>query len=162
MSKKIDAVSRPGADFFLQPATARQRQYEALRASFLERLPAKVVAERFEMTPGHVNVLKHRFRKGLLDFAFRPSELPGARRGTPSAVRDRIAELRRDRNLSAGQIAEIVEEEGTDVSVRTVERVLREAGFPKLPRRTRLLIVRNTVEDEHRNQWNMNTEIRAC
>ena len=62
------------------------------------------------------------------------------RRGTPAGVRSRIVELRQLRELSAGQIAEILEDEGTELSVRTVERILREAGFPRLPRRTRLLI----------------------
>ena len=92
------------------------------------------------MTPGHVHVLKHRFRNGLLHFTFRPSDVPGARRGTPAKIRSRIVELRRLRELSAGQIAEILEDEGAELSVRTVERILREAGFPRLPRRTRLLI----------------------
>jgi DNA-binding transcriptional ArsR family regulator len=127
-------------DYFRHPRDPGQRQYEALRASFVERLSARVVGQRFEMTPGYVHVLKHRFRRGLLHFAFRPSDVPGVRRGTPAPIRTRIVELRRLRELSAGQIAEILEEEGTDLSVRTVERILREAGLARLPRRTRLLI----------------------
>lgn len=127
-------------DFFRHPKDPGQLQYEALRASFLERLPAHGVAERFQMTPGYVHVLRHRFRRGLLSFTFRPADVPGTRRGTPTGIRARIIELRRQRELSAGQIAEIIEDEGTDISVRTVERIVREAGFPKLPRRTRLLI----------------------
>ena len=34
-------------NFFLQPQNEWQRRYEALRASFVDRLPAKVVADRF-------------------------------------------------------------------------------------------------------------------
>ncbi len=127
-------------DYFRHPRDPGQRQYEALRASFLDRLSARAVAQRFQMTPGYVHVLRHRFSRGLLHFTFRPSDVPGARRGTPAGVRSRIVELRQLRELSAGQIAEILEDEGTDLSVRTVERILREAGFPRLPRRTRLLI----------------------
>lgn len=127
-------------DYFRHPRDPGQRQYEALRASFLERLPAQVVGQRFEMTPGYIHVLRHRFSRGLLHFMFRPSDVPGARRGTPAGVRSRIVELRKLRELSGGQIAEILEDEGIDLSVRTVERILREAGFPRLPRRTRLLI----------------------
>ena len=126
--------------YFRHPRDPGQRQYEALRASFLERLSARTVSQRLEMTPGYIHVLKHRFRRGLLHFTFRPSDVPGARRGTPAKSRSRIVELRRLRDLSAGQIAEILEDEGVDLSVRTVERILREAGFPRLPRRTRLLI----------------------
>jgi transposase len=137
--------------YFRHPQDPGQRQYEALRASFLERLSARGVAERFAISPGHVHVLRHRFRRGLLRFTFRMADIPGARRGTPADIRVRIIELRRERNLSAGEIAEIVEDEGTDISVRTVERILTEAGFPKLARRTRLLIgetrARTTVPD---------------
>ena len=126
--------------FFRHPRTVGQIQYEVLRASFLERLPAATVAGRFHVTPGHVHLLRHRFRRGLIRFTFRPSDFPGGRRGTPANVRARIAELRRQHNLSAGQIADILDDEDIDVSVRTVARILREAGFPKLPRRARLLI----------------------
>lgn len=127
-------------NYFRHPTDPGQLQYEALRACFLERLSAPVVGRRFQMTPGYIHVLKHRFRRGLLRFTFRPADVPGARRGTPADVRARIVELRRAHELSAGQIAEILEDEGSDLSVRTVERILREAGFPRLPRRTRLLI----------------------
>ena len=117
-------------DYFRHPRDQGQRQYEALRASFLERLSARAVGQRFEMTPGYVHVLKHRFRHGLLHFTFRPTDVPGARRGTPAKIRTRIVELRRLRELSAGQIAEILEDEGSELSVRTVERILREAACP--------------------------------
>lgn len=128
------------ARYFRHPQDPGQRQYETLRASFLERLAAPIVAQRFQMTPGYVRLLRYRFSHGLLSFTFRPSDVPGARRGTPADVRARIVELRRAHSISAGQIAEIIEDEGADLSVRTVERILREAGFPKLPRRTRLVI----------------------
>ena len=127
-------------EYFRHPAEPGQRHYEALRASFLERLSARGVAARFALSPGYVHLLRHRFRRGLVRFTFRPADLPDARRGTPAGVRARVVEVRRHRELSAGQIAEILEDEGTDLSVRTVERILREAGFPRLPRRTRLRI----------------------
>ncbi|MGH2359251.1 MAG: transposase [bacterium] len=128
------------ADYFLHPRDPGQRQYEALRASLLDRLSARAVGQRFDLTPGYVHVLKHRFRNGLLHFTFRPSDVPGVRRGTPAKIRARIVELRRLRELSAAQIAEILDDEEAELSVRTVERILQEAGFPRLPRRTRLLI----------------------
>lgn len=128
--------------FFRHPASDGQRQYEVLRASFLERLSAPIVAQRFQLTPGNVRVLRHRFKKGLLTFSFRSSDVPGARRGTPDDVRSRIVEMRREHGISAGQIAEILDNEEVELSVRTVERILREAGLPRLPRRTQLAIGR--------------------
>ena len=50
------------ARFFLEPHLPKQRQYEALRAYFVEECPAKVVAERFSYTPGAFHVLCHQFR----------------------------------------------------------------------------------------------------
>ena len=51
MSKGKDATSRPGADFFRQPQTVTQRQYEALRAYLLEGCSAEQVAKRFGYAP---------------------------------------------------------------------------------------------------------------
>ena len=56
------------ATYFTSPATEWQRRYEALRASMVERLPDKAVANRFGYTPGYLRVLRHQFRHGLLDF----------------------------------------------------------------------------------------------
>ena len=47
------------AGFFLQPANATQRQYEALRAYFVEGLPSGEVARRFGYSPGSFRVLCH-------------------------------------------------------------------------------------------------------
>src|SRR5881296_1311901 len=44
------------ATFFLQPASAAQRQYEALRAFFLDGFPSQDVAQRFGYTPGSFRV----------------------------------------------------------------------------------------------------------
>ena len=38
--------------FFAEPSTTRQRQYEALRAFYLERLPSAEVARRFGYSAG--------------------------------------------------------------------------------------------------------------
>ena len=37
---------------FLEPRNTTHRQYEALRAYFVERLPSQQVAARFSYTPG--------------------------------------------------------------------------------------------------------------
>lgn len=129
------------ASFFSHPVHDWQRRYEALRASFLERLPASVVADRFGYSPGYVNLLRHQFIHGKIDFSEPVPEGKARRRKVTSEVRRRIKQWR-ERRLSAGQIAELLSEDGTDLSVRTVERVLAEEGFGKLPRRTRLKIGR--------------------
>lgn len=125
--------------FFTRPAHDWQRRYEALRASFVERLPARVVADRFNYSLEYVNLLRHMFRHGKIDFSEPVPEGKANRRSVSAKVRQQIRDWR-EKNLSAAEIAECLSEEGTEISIRTVERVLREEGFSKLPRRTRLKI----------------------
>jgi hypothetical protein len=49
------------ARFFLEPVQARHRQYEALRAYFVEHRPSVDVARTFGYTPGSFRVLCHHF-----------------------------------------------------------------------------------------------------
>ena len=66
-----------------------------------------------------------------------------ARRRRVSAETRRKIRSWRERRLCAAEITEsVLLEDGVDISVRTVERVLAEEGFEKLPRRTRLKIGR--------------------
>lgn len=138
------------ASFFTRPRLAWQRRYEALRASFVERLPARVVAERFGLTPAYVRLLRHQFLHGRLDFDEPVPAGRTSRRRVDAAVRRQVIEWRQHQ-LSAGDIVELLHEAGTEISIRTIERVLAEEGFPKLPRRTRLklgLTVKGAVVPE--------------
>ncbi len=125
------------AKFFTHPVHDWQRRYEAIRASFVERLPARMVAERFGYSQNYVLLLRHLFMHGKIDFSEPVPEGKLARRRVSSVVRGKIRTWR-EHNLSAGEITECLSEDGIEISVRTVERVLREEGFPKLPRRSHL------------------------
>ena len=127
------------ASFFIHPDLDWQKRYEALRASFVERLPAKDVADRFGFTPGYIRLLCHQFRTGKIDFSEPVPEGKTKRRRVTSEVRKKIISWREQR-LSAGDITELLNEDGIEISIRTVERILAEEGFAKLPRRTRLKI----------------------
>jgi len=125
------------ATFFTRPKLDWQRRYEALRASFVDRLPAKVVADRYGYQAGYVRLMRHQFKLGQLDFSEPVAEGKSKRRGISKEVRDKIRQYR-EQELSVGQITELLSEDGFDLSIRTVARVLAEEGFSKLPRRTRL------------------------
>jgi hypothetical protein len=127
------------ATFFTRPRAAWQQRYEALRASFVDRLPAAAVADRFGYKPGYVRLLRHTFRLGKFDFHEPPQEGKAARYRVPHAVREKIR-MWREQRLSAGEIAQLLSQDNIEISVRTVERVLAEEGFEKLPRRTQLKI----------------------
>ena len=127
--------------FFTRPVSDWQRRYEALRASHVDRLPARVVAGRFGYSESYVHFLRHRFKTGKIVFAEPVPEGRARRRRVTSEARRKIRQWR-ERRLSAGEIAQLLLEEGLEISVSTVERVLAEEGFPKLPRRTGLKIGR--------------------
>jgi hypothetical protein len=129
------------ANFFTKPIDKWQRKYEALRASFVDRLPDHIVAERFGFSVGHLRVLRHQFRHEKIDFSDAVAEGSRPRRRVDAATRQKIVEWRQ-RELSAGDIAQLLNQEAIDISVRTIERILAEEGFKKLPRRTQLKIGR--------------------
>jgi transposase len=124
-------------NFFFHPVHEWQRRYEALRASFVDRLPARVVAERFGYSVAYINLLRHLFAHEKIDLCEPLPEGKRRRHRIDATTRSKICNWREHR-LSAGEITGLLSEEGVEVSVRTVERVLAEEGYSRLPRRTRL------------------------
>jgi len=127
--------------FFLHPLHEWQRRYEALRASFVERLPARVVADRFGYSVTYINLLRHLFAHEKIDFSEPVPEGKTRRHRIDANTKAKICNWREQR-LSAGEITQLLSEEGVEVSVRTIERVLAEEGYPRLPRRIRLKLGR--------------------
>lgn len=124
---------------FLEPVNATHRQYEALRAYFIEGLPSRQVAERFGYTPGSFRVLCSQFRADPRRAFF----LPERARAAPVApapptktarLRERVIALRKQ-NLSVHDIAAVLAEAGEALSAPAVWAICKEAGFARLPRR---------------------------
>jgi hypothetical protein len=119
---------------FLEPANSTHRQYEALRAFFVDGLPSAEVAARFGYTPGSFRVLVHQFRNQ----PGRDFFLPTARQGRPPGKRTRLREqviTPRKLNLSVHDISRALDREGAALSPAAVALILKEEGFAKLPRR---------------------------
>ena len=123
--------------YFLYPVHEWQKRYETLRASFVDRLPAKAVAARFGYSQSYVNLMRHQFIHGKIDFSEPVPEGKIKRRKVNAVTRLKICSFREHR-LSAGEIVQLLSEEGTEISIRTVERILAEEGYPRLPRRSHL------------------------
>jgi hypothetical protein len=124
------------ADFFLSSEQPLQRQYEALRAFFVEELPSAEAAQRFRYSPGAFRVLCHQFRH---DPEKRSAFFRQPQRGPRSApARDRVRESAvalRKRNLSVYDIQRGLAQAGQHISVNALTVLLREEGFVRLPRR---------------------------
>jgi hypothetical protein len=122
------------ARFFLEPANPTHRQYEALRAYFVEDLPSVEVARRFGYSPGSFRVLTHQFRQNPdRPFFLPPQKGPQA---SPKAdrLRDKVVALRKQ-NLSIYDISRVLEESGQRASAVAVSLILKDEGFARLPRR---------------------------
>lgn len=120
--------------FFLEPASARHRQYEALRAYFLEQRPSREVARAFGYSPGAFQVLCHHFRREPEPLFFVTPKRGPREQPKKSAARDLIVELRKS-NYSVYEISESLKERGQPLSATAVREVLKVEGFAPLPRR---------------------------
>jgi hypothetical protein len=119
---------------FLEPSNAIHRQYEALRAYFVEGRPSHEAAARFGYTPGSFRILCHQFRQDPT----RPFFVPSRKGPRPTPTRDRIHDTivtLRKQNLSIYDISKVLTEQGTRRSPAAVSLILTEEGFAKLPRR---------------------------
>ena len=122
------------ARFFLEPSNSTHRQYEALRAYFLEGLSSKEVARRFGYTEGSFRVLAHQFRQNPYRQFFLPPSKGPHKAPKKDKVRDQVIALRKQ-NLSIYEISKVLEAKGRKVSPVSVSLILKEEGFARLPRR---------------------------
>ena len=128
-------ITNPENAFFLQPNHPRHRQYEALRAYFVEDLPSREVARRFGYQPGSFRILVFRFRHEMDREFFRDVVRGPQTQPKKDAVRERIVALRKE-NLSVYDIRDKLEQAGPHtLSVTAIQEVLRSEGFARLPRR---------------------------
>ena len=123
---------------FLEPRNATHRQYEALRAFFVEGLSSAEAAAKFGYSYGSFRVLCHEFRKDLEREFFLPE---GRRRATnpqalaeSASVREQIIAMRKQ-NLSIYDISGSLAERGQRRSSVAIWKILDEEGFARLPRR---------------------------
>src|SRR6266571_1435370 len=130
LKKRLTSIARA----FLEPKNPTHRQYEALRAFFVEGLPSAEAARRFGYSPGSFRVLCHEFRQDpdrqFFLSSHRTPQTPKADR-----IRDQVVALRRQ-NLSIYDISQALAEKGDRRSPAGVSLILREEGLPRLQRRT--------------------------
>src|SRR5262245_12215049 len=124
----------PLAKHFLEPANATHRQYEALRAYFVDGLPGPEVAQRFGYTHGSFRVLAHQFRKDPDRLFFLNPDKGPQVDPKKQALRQSVIAMRKQ-NLSIHDISRSLAADGHPVSPVTVDQILKEEGFARLPRR---------------------------
>ncbi len=135
MSSNLNELTKEKA-FFLIPEKPLHRQYEALRAYFVDGLPSKVVAEKFGYSWGAFRVLCSKFRAdpNWQDKFFKDVERGPRVASKRDPVRELVVSLRK-KNLSVYDIQRELAERGSHISINTLSILLREEGFARLPRR---------------------------
>jgi hypothetical protein len=125
---------RSGAEYFLRPAGASQRRYEALRAYFVDGMPAAEVADRFGYSTASVHQMATLLRRGKMNLFTDPRPGPKGPRKATGALRAKVLALRAAGH-SVTEIAAALTAEGLPVSAQTAWQILDAEGIPRLPRR---------------------------
>lgn len=126
----------PEEQFFRVPEKPLHRQYEALRAYFVEGLSTSEVARQFGYTPGSFRVLCQQFRHDThkQERFFRDTQRGPQASAGRDPLREQVVALRKQ-NYSVYEIQAELKARGHQVSINTLSLLLREEGFARLPRR---------------------------
>jgi hypothetical protein len=119
---------------FIEPSNSTHRQYEALRAYFIDGLPSTEVAARFGYSPGSFRVLCHQLRQNPHRRFFLPPQKGPHRAPKKENLREKVVALRKQ-NLSIYDINEALSSGGKRLSPAAISIILKEEGFARLPRR---------------------------
>jgi hypothetical protein len=122
------------AQVFLSPTNSTHRQYEALRAYFVEGVPSQEAARRFGYSAGSFRVLTHEFRHNPHRLFFTPPAKGPRPKPKTDHWRAKIIEARK-RNLSVYDISRDLQRQGHRLSPVSIAHILKEEGFARLPRR---------------------------
>jgi transposase len=125
---------RPGAEFFLAPSGSAQRRYEALRAYFVQDMPAAQVADRYGYSTASVHQMATLLRGGRMRLFADTRPGPKGPRKATGELRAKVLTLRAG-DHSISEIAAALTEQGLPVSAQTVWAILDSEGLPRLPRR---------------------------
>jgi hypothetical protein len=120
--------------FFLEPKPPKQRQYEALRAFYVEGRPSQEVARAFGYSTGAFRVLCHAFIRHPDPVFFAVPRRGPRSQPKKSAARALIIALRKQ-NHSVYEISQTLKDKKLPLSPTGVREVLRAEGFAPLPRR---------------------------
>lgn len=122
------------ARFFLEPSNTTHRQYEALRAYYVDHLPSAEAARLFGYTPGSFRVLCYAFRQNPNRVFFLPPSKSPQVVPEKERVHETIVSLRKQ-NLSIYDISRALGQSGKALSPPAIAAILKQGGFARLPRR---------------------------
>lgn len=127
-------------DFFDNPSSVVQKQYEALRMYYYEKKSAAEVAEKFGYTyrgfTTIITVVNTFVKNGgnLSDYFFIQKKKGRKKSKDIDNTRELIIELRK-KNYSVEDIKTVMDSKRINISEKTIYNLLKSEGFQRLPRR---------------------------
>ena len=128
-------------DFFLQPVSVSQKQYEALRMYYVEKKKAKDVAEGFGYTYRAFTSIVSDFNNTINNRGFTNPFFITKKPGRPKAGDDNnidgIVFRLRKKNFSIEDIKISLDAMGHKIAENTIYLMLKKDGFARLPKRNK-------------------------
>lgn len=121
-------------NFFLNPISLKQKQYEALRSIAIDNVSIDQAANKFGYKQNTLYSLLRDAKAQRIDLFPAVQKGPAQKRTSPHIQEFIIAS--RKNNLSTTDIHSLLEKKDVILSARSIERILKDAGFHKLKRRT--------------------------
>ena len=131
--------------FFSNPYAPRQRQYEAIRAIIMDNMSVADAAKKYRYTLSTLYTFLRDAKSGKLKL-FPQITLGPTKRRAPDNLQKMIVKKRK-LNMSANEIRDDLIAANIKISASTIERILADANFSKLPRRTNVELG-NTVRNQ--------------
>ena len=127
-------------NFFLDPKSPKQKQYEALRARFVDKMKVKDIAQKYGYSFFTVQDLIRDFKKGFnkqqpMKFFVETSPGPKTDR-KKSEIRDNVIQLRHH-GYASTDIQSALKLIDKQISLSLIDQILREEKLKTFSRRTR-------------------------
>ena len=124
--------------YFNKPTSMLHRQFEALRAHYIDGMSFADISKQYKLSESYLRKLRssceEKFKNGVDPFF--PDIKKGPKRSHKADdIRSIVIDLRRQ-NFSIIDIKSRLEGTWKKVSLDTINRILKEEGFKRLPRRT--------------------------
>ena len=128
-------------NYFLVPTSTKQKQYEALRAYFVDELSAKEVANKFGYTFRAFTSLVADFRKQRKEkikkeIFFQVKKLGRKEMQQKPSIVSKVVELRKT-YISVPDIKVILDGQNIKISEKEIYLIVKQEGFARLPRRSK-------------------------
>jgi hypothetical protein len=128
-------------EYFDFSNSVSKKRYDALRAFFVDRMPAEAAARKFGYTKASFYSVIRGFRQYLKedhceDYFFKEAVL-GRKPGMEDGLNELIISLRK-KNNSVEDIVAFLNSKSFEAGYRYVYSVLQQAGFSRLPRRDKV------------------------